>query len=127
MEVTHLGCVTMHQLVTSILLMHSEVDPVRNIACGIHRSAQNLLEVLCSSSIVRDISHKVLFFLSTTPFWGGVYGLENWCSRPKSWQKVSKREFLNSKPLSLRIARMASPCLPFEDHVWFEDRWMVAS
>jgi hypothetical protein len=32
---------------------------------------------------------------------GGVYGLENWCSRPKLWQKVSKQEFLNSEPLSL--------------------------
>jgi hypothetical protein len=52
-------------------------------------------------------------FLSTTPFWGGVYELENWCSRPKSWKKVSKREFLNSEPLSLRIAGMASPCLLF--------------
>jgi hypothetical protein len=60
-----------------------------------------------------SISHKVLFFLSTTPFWGGVYGLQNWCSRPKSWQKVSKREFLNSEPLSLRIAHMASLCLSF--------------
>jgi hypothetical protein len=28
MEVTHLGCVTMHQLVKGFLLMHSEVDPV---------------------------------------------------------------------------------------------------
>jgi hypothetical protein len=36
------------------------------------------------------VNNKVLFFLSTTPFWGGVYGLENWCARPKSWQKVSK-------------------------------------
>jgi hypothetical protein len=26
---------------------------------------------------------------------------------------VSKREFLNYEPLSLRIARMASPCLSF--------------
>jgi hypothetical protein len=32
-----------------------------------------------------------MFFLSTTPFWGGVYGLENWCSRllveigPEGW------------------------------------------
>jgi hypothetical protein len=76
-------------------------------------SAQNLLGVLCSSSIVRAISHKVMLFLSTTPFRGGVYGLENWCSRPKSWQKVSKREFLNSEPLSLWIARMASSCLSF--------------
>jgi hypothetical protein len=37
MEVTHLGCATVHQLVAGFLLMHSEVDPVRNIARGIHR------------------------------------------------------------------------------------------
>jgi hypothetical protein len=37
MEVTHLGCATVHQLVIGFLLMHSEVDPVRNIARGIHR------------------------------------------------------------------------------------------
>jgi hypothetical protein len=36
MEVTHLGCATVHQLVTGFLLMHSEVDPVRNIARSIH-------------------------------------------------------------------------------------------
>jgi hypothetical protein len=59
----------MHQLVAGFLLKHSEVDPVRNIAV-FNASAQNLLGVLCLSSIVRAISHKVLFFLSTTPFWG---------------------------------------------------------
>jgi hypothetical protein len=37
MEVTHLGCATVHQLVAGFLLMHSEVDPVRNIAHSIHR------------------------------------------------------------------------------------------
>jgi hypothetical protein len=37
MEVTHLGCATVHQLVAGILLMHSKVDPVQNIARGIHR------------------------------------------------------------------------------------------
>jgi hypothetical protein len=67
MEVTHLGCATVHQLIAGFLLMHSEVDPVRHIARGIHRLS-NLLRVLCSSSIIRAISHKVLFFLSTTPF-----------------------------------------------------------
>jgi hypothetical protein len=36
MEVTHLGCATVHQLVACFLLMHSEVDPVRHIACSIH-------------------------------------------------------------------------------------------
>jgi hypothetical protein len=36
MEVTHLGCATVHQLVAGFLLMHSEVDPVRHIARGIH-------------------------------------------------------------------------------------------
>jgi hypothetical protein len=28
MEVTHVGCVTMHQLIACFLLVHSEVDPV---------------------------------------------------------------------------------------------------
>jgi hypothetical protein len=37
MEVTHLGCANMHQFVAGFLLMHSEVDPVRHIAHGIHR------------------------------------------------------------------------------------------
>jgi hypothetical protein len=36
MEVTHLGCVTVHQLVQGFLLMHSKVDLVRDIARGIH-------------------------------------------------------------------------------------------
>jgi hypothetical protein len=35
MEVTHLGCATVHQLVACFLIMHSEVDPVRQIARGI--------------------------------------------------------------------------------------------
>jgi hypothetical protein len=37
MEVTHLGCATVHQLIACFLLMQSEVDPVRNIARGIRR------------------------------------------------------------------------------------------
>jgi hypothetical protein len=37
MEVTHLGSATVHQLIAGCLLMHSEIDPVRNIARGIHR------------------------------------------------------------------------------------------
>jgi hypothetical protein len=35
-KVTHLGCATVHQLIAHFLLMHSEVDPVRHIARGIH-------------------------------------------------------------------------------------------
>jgi hypothetical protein len=37
MEATHLGCTTVHQLVTGFLFVDSKVDPVRNIARGIHR------------------------------------------------------------------------------------------
>jgi hypothetical protein len=36
MKVTHLGCATVHQLIAGFLLMHFEVDPVQNIARGIH-------------------------------------------------------------------------------------------
>ena len=37
MEVTHLGCATVHQLETGFLLVNPEVDPVRHIAHGIDR------------------------------------------------------------------------------------------
>jgi hypothetical protein len=37
MEVTHLGCAIVHQLVIGFLLVDSKVDPVRNIACSIDR------------------------------------------------------------------------------------------
>jgi hypothetical protein len=37
MEVTHLGCATMHQLVACFILMNPEVDFVRHIARGIDR------------------------------------------------------------------------------------------
>jgi hypothetical protein len=37
MEVTHLGCAVMHQLIACFLLVHSQVNPVRHIARGIHR------------------------------------------------------------------------------------------
>jgi hypothetical protein len=37
MKGTHLGCVTMHQLITGFLFMHSKVDPIRNIDNGIDR------------------------------------------------------------------------------------------
>jgi hypothetical protein len=37
MEVTHLGCAPVHQLIARFLLVNPEVDPVRNIARGIDR------------------------------------------------------------------------------------------
>jgi hypothetical protein len=37
MEVTHLGCATVHQLIACFLLMNPEVNPVRHIALGIDR------------------------------------------------------------------------------------------
>jgi hypothetical protein len=93
--------------------MHSEVDPVRHIACGIHRLSP---EPSRSPMLIKHRpSHltqgPVLPFHNT--ILGRLIRTRNWCSRPKSWQKVSKREFLNSEPLSLRIACMASPCLSF--------------
>jgi hypothetical protein len=36
MEVTHLGCATMHQLIARFLLMHFKEDPIWHIARGIH-------------------------------------------------------------------------------------------
>jgi hypothetical protein len=37
MEVTHLGCATVHQLVAGFLLVHPKVDLVRHMARGIDR------------------------------------------------------------------------------------------
>jgi hypothetical protein len=37
MEVTHLGCATVHQLIASFLLVDPEVKPVRHIAHNIDR------------------------------------------------------------------------------------------
>jgi hypothetical protein len=64
MKVTHLGGSTMHQLVESFLLTDPKVDPIGHISHGIDRLNQNLFGVLCSPSI----SHRFLYFLSTTPF-----------------------------------------------------------
>jgi hypothetical protein len=36
MEVTNLGCATVHQLIARFLLMHSKEDPIWHIARGIH-------------------------------------------------------------------------------------------
>jgi hypothetical protein len=66
-----------HQLVTGFLLVDSEVDPVQNIAHGIDRPS---LEPSQSPMLIEHRpSHLTQdsVFLSTTPFWGGVYGLEN--------------------------------------------------
>jgi hypothetical protein len=77
-EVTHLECATVHQLIACFLLVNHKVDPVRHIARGIDCLSpapfwSPMLVMHCPS----HLSHKVLFFLSTTPLWGGVYGLEN--------------------------------------------------
>jgi hypothetical protein len=113
MEVTHLGCATVHQLVACFLLMHSRVDPVRNIARGIHHlSPEPFRSLMLIKHRPSHLTQGPVF-----PFHNTILGrcirTQNKCSRPKSWQKVSKREFLNSEPLSLRLAHMESPCLSF--------------
>jgi hypothetical protein len=80
MEVTHLGCVTLHQLVTSFLLVNSEVDPVRHVARSIDRLSPEPSRSLML--IEHRLSHLAQgpifrFHHATTQFWGGVYGLEN--------------------------------------------------
>jgi hypothetical protein len=125
MEVTHLECATVHQLIAGFLLLHSEVDPVRHIARGVHRlspelSRSPMLIKHRPSHLTQDYVlhfHNTILgrhirtrkLVSKREFLNS----QNWCSRPRSWQKVSKREFLNSEPLSLWIAHMASSCLSF--------------
>jgi hypothetical protein len=90
MEVTHLGCATVHQLIACFLLMHSEVDLVRNIARGIHcLSPEPSRSPMLIKHRPSHLAQGSVFPFHNTIL-GGVYRLENWCSRPKSWQKVSK-------------------------------------
>jgi hypothetical protein len=80
MEVTHLKCVTVHQLVIGFLLVNLEVDPVRHMARNIDRLIEHRPSHLAQGPNF-PFHYAIL---------GSVYGLENWCSRPKSWKKVLK-------------------------------------
>jgi hypothetical protein len=63
MEVTHLGCATVHQLVAGFLLVHSEVDPVRHIARDIHRLMPRTFSESCAHKASSEQSHtKSCFF-----------------------------------------------------------------
>jgi hypothetical protein len=66
-EVTHLGCATVHQFIASFLLLNPEVDPVRHIARCIDRLST---EPSRSPTLVdHRPSHRTQgsVFLSTTP------------------------------------------------------------
>jgi hypothetical protein len=77
MEVTHLGCATVHQLVTSFLLMHLDVDPVLNIARGIHRlSPEPSRSPMLIKHRLSYLTQGYVFPLHNTIL-GGVYKLEN--------------------------------------------------
>jgi hypothetical protein len=77
MEVTHLGCATVHQLVTGFLFVHSEVDPVRNIARGIHRlSPEPSRSPMLIKHRPSHLTQGSVFPFHNTIL-GGVYGLKN--------------------------------------------------
>jgi hypothetical protein len=113
MEVTNLGCATVHQLITGFLLVHSDVDLVRNIA----RAIQCLIPE--PSQIPMLIKHRPSHLTqgSVFPFHNTILGrrirTRKLVFKTQVMAKGSKREFLNSEPLSLRIAHMAYPCLLF--------------
>jgi hypothetical protein len=71
MEVTHLGCATVHQLIAGFLLMHSEVDLVRHIARGIHRLSPELSR---SPMLIKHrLSHLTQGFV--LPFHNTILGM----------------------------------------------------
>jgi hypothetical protein len=116
MEVTHPGCATVHQLVAGFLLMHSKEESVRNIARGIHRlnpepSQSPMLIKHHPSHLTQD---SVFHFHNT--ILGRRIRTRKLVFKTQVRAKDFKmREFLNSEPLSLRIAHMASLCLSFLD------------
>jgi hypothetical protein len=112
-EVTHLGCATVHQLVACFLVVHSEVDPVRNIACGIHRLSPE------PSRSPMLIKHRPSHLTqgSVFPFHNTILGrrirTQKLVLEIQVMAKGFKTRVSNSEPLPLRIARMASPFLTF--------------
>jgi hypothetical protein len=113
MEVTHLGCATVHELVTGFLLVIPELDPVRHIARRINRlspeSSRNpMLIEHCPSHLPQGLVY---------PFHHAILGrhirTRKLVFRTKVTAEDIKREFLNSEPLSLWIARMVSLFLLF--------------
>jgi hypothetical protein len=93
MEVTHLGCATVHQLVACFLLMHSKVDPVRHMARGIHRLSPE------PSRSPMLIKHRPSHFTQghILPFHntilGGVYGLETSVQDPSHGKRFQNESF----------------------------------
>jgi hypothetical protein len=68
MEVTHIGCATVHQLVIGFLPVDFEVDPIQNIARGTDCLSPEPSR--CPMLIEHRPSHlkEGSVFLSTTPF-----------------------------------------------------------
>ena len=66
-------------------------------------SAHNLFGNSFSWSIHLVISMMLLFFLSLTPFYCGVYDTISWCSVPVSSQNLSKISLMYFFPLSCLI------------------------
>jgi hypothetical protein len=94
MEVTHLGCATVHQLVACFLVVHSEVDPVRNIACGIHRlSPEHSRSPMLIKHRPSHLTQGSIF-----PFHNTILGrrirTQKLVLEIQVMEKVSKQEFL---------------------------------
>jgi hypothetical protein len=113
MEVTHLGCATVHQLITDSLLMNPKVDPVQHVAHGIDCLS---LEASWSPMLIEHRSSH-LAQCPVFPFHHVILGrciqTRKLLFKTQVIAKVLKQEFFNSEPLSLQITRMASPCLSF--------------
>jgi hypothetical protein len=113
MEVTHLGCATMHQLVTGFLLVDSEVDPIRNIERGIDRlSPEPSRSPMLIEHRPSHLAQGPIF-----PFHHTILGRRKWTQKLMFKTQVMAKGFKTRvsefRAIALRIARMASPCLSF--------------
>jgi hypothetical protein len=98
MKVTHLGCTTMHQLIAGFLLMHSEVDPVRNITRGIHRLSPE------PSQSPMLIKHRLSHLTqgSVFPFHNTILG-----RRIRTWKLVFKTQVM-AKGFKMRVSEFCA-------------------
>jgi hypothetical protein len=76
-EMAHSRCLPMHELIACRVQESRRKIRFPTWHTVFTASAQNLIKVLCSSSIVRAISQRGQFILPTTPFWQVTYGEEN--------------------------------------------------
>ena len=101
MKIRNDGLSVLPQFIWSLIQNRSYRDSILNVAHCVNCFCPEDLSMLVSLTMVLEISCKVLFFRSTTPFCWGVLGQEKSWEMPFSLKNSSNFLFSNSPPWSL--------------------------